>query len=38
MKNTRKFILKVFAIVIAIAMVAPLVYNAILSMQWLSKI
>ncbi len=35
MKNTRKFILKLFAIVIAIAMIAPLVYNAILSMQWL---
>ncbi len=33
MKNTRKFILKLFAIVIAIAMIAPLVYNAILSMQ-----
>ena len=35
MKNTRKFILKLFAIIIAIAMIAPLVYNAILSMQWL---
>ncbi len=33
MKSTRKFILKIFAIVIAVAMVAPLVYNAILSMQ-----
>ncbi len=35
MKNTRKFILKLFAIIIAIAMIAPLIYNAILSMQWL---
>ena len=35
MKNTKKFILKVFAVVIAVAMVAPLVYNAFLSMQWL---
>ena len=33
MKSTKKFILKVFAIVIAVAMVAPLVYNAVLSMQ-----
>ncbi len=33
MKNTKKFILKVFAVVIAVAMVAPLVYNAFLSMQ-----
>lgn len=35
MKTTRKLILKIFAIVIAIAMIAPLVYNAILSMKWL---
>ncbi len=33
MKSTRKLILKLFAIVIAVAMVAPLVYNAILTMQ-----
>lgn len=33
MKTTRKLILKIFAIVIAIAMIAPLVYNAILSMK-----
>ena len=32
MKSTRKLILKLFAIVIAVAMVAPLVYNAILTM------
>lgn len=29
MKKSRKFILRVFAVIIAIAMVAPLVYNAI---------
>ena len=34
MKTTRKLILKIFAIVISIAMVAPLIYNAILSMKW----
>lgn len=33
MKNTKKFILKVFAVVIAVAMVAPLVYNAFLSIK-----
>ena len=33
MKTTRKLMLKIFAIVIAIAMIAPLVYNAILTMK-----
>lgn len=32
MKKGRKLLLKVFAIVIAIAMIAPLVYNAVASL------
>ncbi len=32
MKKGRKLLLKIFAIVIAIAMIAPLVYNAVASL------